>query len=272
MPYESRDQSPSLPKPHPTNEETIMDINMESAEPKKRKSTAIIPFNVPVVILPEMSLQGLADQITEASGEAVEKILLIGRLFLAANKAKRHGGWGRMFKGHPQAIERPVRYSVTKAKMYMKVAQHPTLSNRNLGYDLPPSLSALYQLTFIPEPLLSQLIAEGIITPDITKAGAIALRLVVASPLLFRMELPQKHLKPGQIRKQPINRQRSCTALINSLLIDQAQLARYTTMVSEQILSGVVWIPPFTQPWPIKAKPIKTKHTCECGHRHEDQR
>jgi hypothetical protein len=227
-----------------------------------------------VLAEPEVSLQGWADQITEASGEAVEKTLVIGRLFLAAKKALRHGEWQRLFKGHARAVAHPVRFTVTVALMYMAVAEDPRLSNRNLGSYFPPSLSALYQLKFIPDPMFSGFIAAGLITPNLTKAQAMALRDMI---LPYRMRLQK-------FPKQVINRLRSYAAIINSLENDQARLFRYTTMVNEElsaplqvgedgrIQSGVVWIPPFTQPLPIKARPIKVKHRCECGHEHEDQR
>lgn len=244
-------------------------------EPNIQKNLPVILANVPVVIGPERSPQEWADRINAATEKEIEAILHKGRELIAAKKALlRHGLWEKLFKQHQHDADAPVRFSITTARMYMKVAVHPILSNPNLGFCLPPSLTALFQLTFIPDERLSQLIEAGLITPDLTKSHAEALRMVLLSALPFRMEV-HKPLKPGQIRKPVINRQRSLASIIHSMEIAQAALSRYWSLVSEDLESGVLWI--FTHPsaipaQPLPAQPIPALHRCSCGHEHEDQR
>ena len=104
-----------------------------------------------------------------------------------------------MFKGHLKVIDRPVRFSVATARMYMKIAVHPILSNRNLGNDLPPSWRTLYELTFLPDSAITEFIAVGFINPEIGKDYAIALRFAGSSPPVRRsLSKPRfpRHFKP----------------------------------------------------------------------------
>jgi hypothetical protein len=118
-----------------------METQVQSQQSEGNGLTSLAVSSAPVVAPAESSLQGWADQITQASGQAVEAILHIGRQLLAARKALRHGEWERLFKGHPHAVERPVPFSVATAKMHMKIAGHPVLSNSNHGNCLPPQLA-----------------------------------------------------------------------------------------------------------------------------------
>lgn len=240
-----------------------------------RKNTALILAHVPVVIEPKVSIQYWANEINAATEEENEAIRHKGLVLIAAKKALlRHGLWEKLFKQHQHDADAPVRFSITTARMYMAIAKHPRLSNPNLGLCLPPSMTAQYQLTLMPDERLSQLIDAGAITADLTKAQAMALRLVDSSLLPYRMqwEKPRKH----PIHKQCFaitSRQRSYASIINSMENAQAMLFRYATEVSEAIQSGVLWLPPFTHLSAIPAKPIKKpKHRCECGDVHEDQR
>ena len=244
--------------------------NTETSSPPSG-STAVALADVSVV--PEVSLQGWADRITHALGRSVEAILDVGRLMLAVKKAKDHGEWEKCFKGHPQAVANPVRFSVGTAKMYMKIAVHPVLSNRNLSYDLPPSWKTLHELTFLPESELDRLIATGVIAPDMRKADAVMLRYMFASPPHRRM--PRKHVaRHLRAYATPIESLETAQAILRQYAATVAAELRAPLTIGEdgRVQSGVCWVPPFAQPWQIHVKPIKAMHRCECGHIHEDRR
>jgi len=143
-----------------TNAETV-------AERKNLPAVVLVP--APVEPTPEATLQELADQITQDIGQAVEKILAIGRRLLATRKTLKHGDWERLFKGHSRAVANPVPFSVKTALMYMKIAEHPILSNSNLGYCLPPSWRTLYVLSLLPDACIAALLQKGQITPETTR-------------------------------------------------------------------------------------------------------
>lgn len=136
----------------------------------ERSATAVVLAEEPTVAPSDGVLQGWADQITQASGQAVEAILHIGRVLLAAKQALPHGQWERLFKGHPLAVAQPVPFSVATAKMHMKIARHPVLSNSNHGNCLPPSWRTLYVLTFVPEATLEGLMKA--MSPELTRTQA----------------------------------------------------------------------------------------------------
>lgn len=159
-----------------------MTMNAETIV-ERTQITAVSIADAPVVTPPETLLQEWADKITDASGQAVEKILAMGRLLLEAKKAIKHGEWERLFKGHPQAIANPVRFSVEMARMLMKIAAHPVLSNGNYSSLLPLSWRTLHELTFIPEADLLDLLATGSLTPETTQAEVLAMRHHQPAPL-----------------------------------------------------------------------------------------
>ena len=83
-----------------------------------------------------------ATRINRQMGEAVEAILATGRALAEAKKALKHGGWERLFAGHPEAVREPVGLSVSTAKRMMFVAENKVISNRAHGHALPPSRCA----------------------------------------------------------------------------------------------------------------------------------
>src|SRR5688572_27601007 len=73
----------------------------------------------------EATLEEWADKIADASRQAVEKTVDIGRVLLAAKKETKHGQWERMFRDHRHALYRPVLFTDAPTKMYMAIANHP---------------------------------------------------------------------------------------------------------------------------------------------------
>jgi len=230
---------------------------------------ALVPIVISDMTEPGTTLQKWADKITDASGQAVEKILYVGQLLHEARKAIKHGEWEKMFKGHRRAIDRPVRFSVEMAKMYMKIAAHPVLSNRNLCNDLPPSWRALYELAFLTETEIQHRIAIGDITPETTVTQVRALR--------YYLSMPKLHREP---RKRVQNHLIDYRNSINSAEQSQAAIYRYWTLADAELRepvrigedgrleSGVKW-PKLSR---VFGPAPRQQHRCECGHVHVDQR
>ncbi|TMB85932.1 MAG: hypothetical protein E6J45_14665, partial [Chloroflexi bacterium] len=80
-----------------------------------------------------------------------------------------HGAWGSMFRGHPRAVAEPLHFSERTARMLMAIAKHPIISNRNHGSDLPCSWRTLYLLSRLDDQVLLQALADGGITPDMSR-------------------------------------------------------------------------------------------------------
>ena len=158
--------------------------SFEETVTQKKVITTVALADVPVVLPSEITFQNWADEINAATENEVEAILHKAQVLIAAKKAllrHGHGLWEKLFKKNKHDAAAPVRFSVATAKMYMAIAKHPILANRNLGNDLPPNWSALYQLSLIPELALQSFMAAGLITPALSKKDAIMLR-VAKSP------------------------------------------------------------------------------------------
>lgn len=136
--------------------------------------TAIALDDAPVV---PVSIQYWANEINAATEEENKSINHKGLVLIAAKKALlRHGLWEKLFKKNKRDAVAPVRFSVKTALKYMKIAKNATLSNSNLNYCLPPDVTVQYQLTFIPDSLLTDYIAAGFITPELSVEDAKKLR------------------------------------------------------------------------------------------------
>jgi hypothetical protein len=221
--------------------------------------------NLPVVrtqggvpVQAEPSLQEWADRVTHASGEAVEKIMAIGRLLVAANNVVNHGEWERMFRGYkgPQKpIDRPVPFSVSTATMFMAIARHQILSNPHTYNDLPPSYRALYELSLLPDETLTMLMAFGEITPDTTVSQAKVWKEFYTSPMR---------------KKDKKRRERQAhwhANTINGLSDSAARIYMFWGYAAAECRGEPVCWPPMLR----KPAPGKTCR-CECGDVHVDQR
>ncbi|HEY1277142.1 MAG TPA: hypothetical protein VGF25_19710, partial [Thermoleophilaceae bacterium] len=101
--------------------------------------------------------------------DAVEAVLAMGRDLIAAKTALHHGGWERMFAGHPEAVKEPLVFSVSTARRLVLVAEHKILSNRAHAHALPPSWFTLYELTKLDDAILEAALADGRITPALER-------------------------------------------------------------------------------------------------------
>lgn len=183
------------------------------------------------------SPQDWADQINAATGAAVEKIVHIGRVLIAARVALRqHGAWEKLFKGHKDAVERPVPFTVDTARRYMAIARHPTLSNGTHGSHLPASWRTLYELTSLAPEVIESAIESGTLTPETQRAYVIMLKSVI------RERFPRK-------ARAPLLRR----------LYRYAQTDAGWEQARDRLLD-----------WVLKLD--TAVHRCECGHEHTDLR
>src|SRR5262245_50286040 len=127
---------------------------------QKRVAMALVPVRTDLA-------QQWANKINRTLGDAVAAIIATGQALIAAkhDKALRHGGWERMFKGHKEAVANPVPFGAETARNFMRIAEHPLLANPNHGWVLPSSWRTLYELTKVPEATLRRALTDGRITP-----------------------------------------------------------------------------------------------------------
>jgi hypothetical protein len=114
--------------------------------------------------------------ITKEVGAAVRQIIEVGACLFQAKLELPHGEWARMFKGRPNAVARPVPFTVRTAQMFMKIAEHPILSDAKHVSRLPASWGTLYQLATLPEPILQAALTDGRVHPGMDRSHARALR------------------------------------------------------------------------------------------------
>jgi hypothetical protein len=130
-----------------------------------------------VVVSPSTDLaQQWATRITRLCGEGMAKWIQVGAELIAAKKPLDHGGWGRMFKGHPQQVAAPLPLSRATAFRLMSIAQHGVLSNVAHAQQLPPSWTTLGELASLDESLVSRALADGRIHPEMKRTEATQLR------------------------------------------------------------------------------------------------
>lgn len=111
-------------------------------------------------------------RITESYLQSYASVIEAGRQLGEAKKALPHGDWLRMFKGHPNAVERPLPFEQRTAQRLMKIARNTVLSNPAHAPHLPFRWFTLYQLSMIPEPGLLKHLDNGDIWPGMERGDA----------------------------------------------------------------------------------------------------
>ena len=116
-----------------------------------------------------------ANQICAQLSKSAEAIIATGRLLVKAKADLAHGEWARMFE------DALVPFSQDVASRFMKIANHPTLSKSVHAPSLPPSWTALYELTKVPDKALDNAFRDGLITPSMERKQVKALMPVARS-------------------------------------------------------------------------------------------
>lgn len=110
-----------------------------------------------------------AAQICTAWQKTVESIIETGCLLIEARAELPHGSFELM-------VQRELPFSPRAARMLMKIAEHPVISNRKHVSVLPSSWGTLYQLALLPAPLCQDYIDNGSINPKMERKHATALK------------------------------------------------------------------------------------------------
>lgn len=95
---------------------------------------------------------------------------------IAAREACEHGEFVRLFKGSENAVAEPVPFGIHTADRLMAIAAKPAIADCAHAHTLPQSWATLYELTKLDDAEITTRIEAGEITPDMTRAQAVALR------------------------------------------------------------------------------------------------
>ena len=110
-----------------------------------------------------------ASKIKTAWQETVANIVETGRLLIEAKAELAHGRFEHM-------VQRQLPFSPRTARMLMKIAEHPIVSNRKHVSVLPSSWGTLYQLALLPPDFCEDCIENGSIYPKMERKDAAALK------------------------------------------------------------------------------------------------
>jgi Protein of unknown function (DUF3102) len=108
-------------------------------------------------------------RISASWEKAVASIIETGRLLIEAKQELPHGAFQRM-------IDNRLPFGRRTAQMLMKIAEHPVLGKAKNFSHLPPSWSALHQLSYLPADEVEWLIKKKLLTSqtrysDVKKLG-----------------------------------------------------------------------------------------------------
>jgi hypothetical protein len=98
-----------------------------------------------------------ATEIRTELRKNVASVLSLGKLFVAARDALRHGEFESMFDDLP--------IDQRTAQMYMSIAEHPVIANPKHVSLFPPSWSTLYVLSRVEPMRLEAALKDGLINP-----------------------------------------------------------------------------------------------------------
>jgi hypothetical protein len=187
-----------------------------------------------LAVIPTDLAQPWATKINRSMAESVVAIIQTGRAFLEAKRQLRHGGFQRLFAGHPEAVREPVRCSKRTAERLMKIATHPVLSNATHVSLLPPSWGTLYELTRVEPRRLAEAIDDGVIRPDMTRrqVSALVYRPRVPSPAPPLPAPPHGPL-PATVSLPLKPPKKAAAALVKQIGLDEA--ARFADGLSGAI-------------------------------------
>ncbi|HXC67752.1 MAG TPA: hypothetical protein VN638_10055 [Nitrospiraceae bacterium] len=251
---------PEIRRPSPDMKSLIV-------EEKEATGLAIVP------VAPVISLQDWADQATHAWRKSVEATVGVGRVLIRAKEERGHGEFGKIFRDHEQPVERPFKLSLHTGEQVMRIARHPTLANSIHWVDLPTSWRTLAELARLKPAAVESDLAKGLIHPEMTRAEAWELALKWQKPpdsslpdSSFPDSSPMAGLSDAKRLSIHLAKlQRFQDVLRNRATELNVELnAPLTFSEDGRIQSGVLWIPPFTHPVPIKSKATEVIPSCIC--------
>jgi hypothetical protein len=129
----------------------------------------------------DSELHAWARRIKLAQRKSVEAVLHLGRELIAAREANP-GEWVRLFSDQPNCISDPVPFSYRKATRLIAIVENSILSDGTRVSHLPAAWSTLYELSQIEPDVLNDLIARGLVHPEMERDEATRLREFPISP------------------------------------------------------------------------------------------
>jgi hypothetical protein len=99
----------------------------------------------------------------------VDGFISIGQALLDARDEMERGEWERMFVGHPQAVKKPIMFSIRTAQRFMVVARLRAKAT-DLSC-LPPHLTVLAEIARWPATLIEAAVTDGVIRPNMGLAA-----------------------------------------------------------------------------------------------------
>lgn len=115
------------------------------------------------------------DRFEATMRKSIAQGIRLGRKLVEAKAALDHGEFGRLFAGHPNAVDGAIRISPRWAQMLMRISANRALANTKHASLLPADLTAVHDLARLPEADLEQAIAAGTVRPDMRREDVRAL-------------------------------------------------------------------------------------------------
>jgi hypothetical protein len=116
-----------------------------------------------------------SDRFEATMRKSIAQGIRLGRKLVEAKAEIGHGEFGRLFAGHPNAVDGALRISPRWAQMLMRIASNRALANTKHASLLPADLTAVHDLARLPEDQLEQAIAAGTVRPDMRREDVRAL-------------------------------------------------------------------------------------------------
>jgi hypothetical protein len=182
---------------------------------------------------------GWPQRIAAAWQKTVQAIIETGMLLVEAKKALPPGEFLHM-------IERELPFSPRTAQRLMSVAKDPVLSDATHVSHLPASWGTLYALSQLPAPLLAEKIADGTITPHLTRAD-------VERKVLGKEKSKRSHQRLDHVKelRAEVERQKAEVERLR-VLCHELEAARALSQDAEAAVKPVkvaqTHAPPSTQP------------------------
>lgn len=130
-----------------------------------------------------------ADRFETAMRKSLVCAIRLGKRLVEAKAALEHGEFGRLFAGHPQAVEGALTISPRWARVLMSIASNRSIANGKHASVLPADITSVQLLARLPEAELEAAIAAGTVRPDMRREDV--RRLLPASEEPDEVEEPQ---------------------------------------------------------------------------------
>jgi hypothetical protein len=112
---------------------------------------------------PKHTIDEWAERIRASHAQSVMSVVKTGSDLIDAKNDLGHGQFGIMLRSGK------LPFGQRTAEFYMRIAEHPVLSNPNHGSNLPASWRTLAELARLDGPALERAIRDGRVTPELER-------------------------------------------------------------------------------------------------------